>query len=326
MEELYSGQFYQVQAEIQGDGPVVICFDPWSNIVDPDRPPFGLRYFSTNRINVVAIKSHGNHWYQREEMDGVIDRIHHRLAGRYRVGYGSSMGAYGAINFSERLSLSRVLLFAPQFSPDMTRLPWEQRWQAEQTDLVCRYDVVSEIAPVGGGYIFYDPFNRNDKRHADLITARHPLTPVKMPFSGHHALDWFGQNKTISRLIKSMVFDAGREGDAIRDRRLDRRNISTYWLNLSAHYLGKGRPVPALQAARRGTECERGDLMLARHTYATCLYAGGEREAARRIWRSAFDNPQEASRQRWLLGQSIVQNGWQELRGEFLETKAAATA
>ena len=326
MEEIFSGNFYQVQAEIQNDGPTVVCFDPWSNILDPDRAPFGLRYFSTNNINVVAIKSHGNHWYQHDEMNSVVERINQRLAGRQRVGYGSSMGAYGAINFSERLSLSRVLLFAPQYSPDMTRLPWEQRWQAEQTDLVCRYDVVSEIAPVGGGYIFYDPFNPNDKKHADLITQRHPLTPIKMPFSGHHALDWFGQNRTISRLIKSMVFDSGREGEAIRDRRLDRPKIATYWLNLSAHYLAKNRPMLALQAAKRGTECEKGDLFLARHTYATCLYSGGEPEAAKRIWRSAMDNPHETSRQRWLLGQSVVQHGWQELRAEFLETKAVAPA
>ncbi|WP_018183749.1 hypothetical protein [Kaistia granuli] len=326
MEELYSGRSYQVQAALADDGPVVVCFDPWSNVLDPDRPPFGLRYFSTNNVNVVSIKSHGNHWYQHDEMDDVIERINQRLAGRQRVGYGSSMGAYGAINFSERLSLSRVLLFAPQFSPDMARFPWEQRWQADQTGLVCRYDVVSQIAPVAGGYIFYDPFNGNDRKHADLITARHPLTPVKMPFSGHHTLDWFGQNKTISRLIKLMVFDSGRECEAIRYRRLDRQNISTYWLNLSAHYLSKDKPALALQAAQRGTECERGDLMLARHTYATCLYASGAGSEAKRIWRSALDNPQEATRQRWLLGQSIFQQGWQELRGEFLEQNAPAPA
>lgn len=325
MEELFSGRFYQVRAVIKDDGPTAVCFDPWSNVLDPDRPPFGLRYFSTNGINVVAIKSHGNHWYQHVEMDTVIERINRRLAGRYRVGYGSSMGAYGALNFSEQLSLSRVLLFAPQSSADLGKVPWEKRWQNEQEGLVCRYDAMAQISPVQG-YIFYDPFNRNDKKHAGLILQRHPLTPVKMPFSGHHALDWFSQNKTISQLIKSLVFDGARQRDAIHIRRHDRANVATYWLNLSAHYLGKNRPLLALEAARRGAECERGDLILARHTFATNLYANGDLEAAKLIWRTALDNPQVASRQRWLLGQSIGQHGWQELRPEFLEASVVVPA
>lgn len=325
MEELYSGRYYQVRAAIRDDGPTVVCFDPWSNVLDPERPPFGLRYFSTNNINVVAIKSHGNHWYQHDEMDAAIERINERLAGRQRVGYGSSMGGYGALNFSERLSLSRVLLFAPQFSADLGRLPWERRWHKEQEPLAWRYDAVAQIAPVPG-YIFYDPFNANDRKHAGLITERHPLTPIKMPFSGHHALDWFSQNKTISLLIKSLVFDGARQRDAIQARRRDRANVATYWLNLSAHYLGKDRPLLALEAAKRGSECERGDVMLARHSYAVNLYAHGDPEAAKVIWRSALDNPQLAHRQRWLLGQAVGQHGWQELRAEFLEANAATPA
>ncbi|MBN9027324.1 MAG: hypothetical protein J0H20_17415 [Rhizobiales bacterium] len=323
MEELFSGRSYGVSADIRADGPVVVCFDPWINKPDPDRAPFGLRYFSTNNINVLSVKSHGNHWYQHEEMDEVVDRINQRLLGRDRVGYGSSMGGYAAVNFSERLSLSRVLLFSPQYSPDLKRVPWENRWQ-EQESLACRYDVVSEIAPVPG-YLFFDPHNRNDQRHVDLITQRHPLTTIKMPFAGHHVLDWFGQNRTISQLIKSLVFDPTRERDAIRTRRLDRARIATYWLNLSAHYAARGRPEKAMQAAQRGTECDRGDVILARHTYASCLYADGQAEAAKRIWRAALDNPEEAGRQHFLLRQSIVDQGWPELRAALLDVEVAAS-
>ena len=321
MEEIFSGDFYQVQAKITSDGPTAICFDPWLNKQDPARPPFGLRYFSSNNINVVSVKSHGNHWYQFAEMDEVIARINRRVTSRQRVGYGSSMGGYAAINFSERLSLTSVLLFAPQFSPDLAKVPWENRWR-EQEDLECRYDVVSEIAPIGG-YIFFDPYNLNDRKHAALITQRHPLTPIKMPFSGHHALDWFGQNKTISQLIKSVIFDPGRQADAIHDRRRDRDKIANYWFNLSAHCLGKGRPVMALRAARRGLECERGDLVLARHSYAVCLYATGALEEAQLIWRTALANPAEMARQRFLLGQAIDQYGWKELRNALLNAELA---
>ncbi|MET4633712.1 hypothetical protein [Kaistia defluvii] len=323
MEELFSGQSYRVWADLQNDGPAVVCFDPWYNRQDPERPAFGLRYFSTNNINVVAVKSHGNHWYQHAEMDEVVDRINERLGSRQRVGYGSSMGGYGALNFSERLSLDRVLLFAPQFSADIRTVPWERRWQSEQDTLACRYDAVAQIAPVGG-YIFFDPHNRNDQRHADLIRQRHPLTPIKMPFSGHHALDWFSQNRTISALIRSLVFDGTREREAIRARRQDRAKVATYWLNLSAHLWAKGRMGKALQAARRGAACEKGDMIFARHTYAMCLYATGETEAASAIWQAALANPEEANRQRWLLRQSIADHGWEELRSAFLEPAASA--
>lgn len=325
MEEMFSGQSYRVWADIGHDGPAVVCFDPWYNKPDPDRAAFGLRYFSTNNINVVSIKSHGNHWYQHAEMDEVIDRINQRLAGRQRVGYGSSMGGYGALNFSERLGLSRVLLFAPQSSCDVREVPWERRWEVEQDTLVTRYDRISQIAPVPG-YLFFDPHNRNDRRHADRILERHPVTPIKMPFSGHHALDWFSQNRTISQLIKSVVFDATREKDAIHARRQDRIKVATYWLNLSGHLRGKGKLTQALLAAKQGTECEKGDLILARHNYAVCLYASGEVAAATDIWNAVLDNPEQAHRQRWLIRQAIADNGWQELRSAFIEPAEAASA
>ena len=325
MEELFSGDAYRVWSSIQDDGPAVICFDPWYNRQDPERPAFGLRFFSTNNINVVAIKSHGNHWYQHAEMDTVIDRIQARLGNRQRVGYGSSMGAYGALNFSERLGLSRVLLFGAQSSADMTKVPWERRWHQEQGALSWRYDAVDEIAPMRG-YLFFDPFNENDRKHAERILGHHPLTPIKMPFAGHHALDWFSQNRTIGPLIKSLVFEGGREKEAIRARRQDRAKVATYWLNLSGHLGRTNRAALALQAAGRGAACERGDLILARHTYAASLYANGETEAAHSIWRAALENGEQATRQRWLLRQSIADHGWQELRSTYVDAESVVPA
>jgi alpha-beta hydrolase superfamily lysophospholipase len=250
---IFEGQSYRVHSSIPTDGPVVICFAPWRPPAANLRP-FGLDIMLQSKRNVIAIEAFKNDWYYTREFDAALAAIDAAAGDRFRIGYGSSMGAYAALNFSRRLNIGRVVLFSPQISLDPQKAPWETRWESERAGLVFRNDAIHEVPPAKG-YLVVDPHEPNDRKHAEAIMSHHPdLELIPVPFAGHFALNWFAQNKTIREVVFAMLFADDAAPVVRRLRRRGRSDIPVYWAYLSRAYRKRGRHQHAKRAAALAAE------------------------------------------------------------------------
>src|SRR3712207_9016 len=98
---LFEGSDLKVTLQDRSDGPVVVTFTE-HHARYPIAEGFGDRFLEKQGIASVSFISKANHWWQTAEMHQAIDlvRKHSAIASRRKIGYGSSMGAYGAILFA----------------------------------------------------------------------------------------------------------------------------------------------------------------------------------------------------------------------------------
>ena len=123
-----------------------------------------------NGFDVVAFKSAKNLWYQNLSSE-TLTAVERFIAGHQtsyvkRVGYGSSMGAYAAIQFSRSLRLDIVLALSPQFEIDK---PYDQRWQSAASLIEFQHRIdASTIASECKYFVAYDP-GTVDVRHVEKL-------------------------------------------------------------------------------------------------------------------------------------------------------------
>lgn len=222
----------------------VVTFEPLNSHPTLDGDCFAERYLERRRINSYHIKAAGNDWYQGAEINAVVAAL--RKASRFQrlIGYGGSMGAFGVINFASSIRLRSFFAFAPQYSLDSTVVPFENRWKVP-----FRYSRIATGRPLRRGYIFYDPATL-DGRHAELILARHALTPVRLYFAEHHPLVLLQECNLLEGVLEGLSegrFDAAALNANLRSRR---RQSYWFWWSFSHALLSSGRSHAALRAWR----------------------------------------------------------------------------
>jgi tetratricopeptide (TPR) repeat protein len=199
---------------------------------------FAGKFLFDNGLDVISIKSRNNNWYQ-DLLPNALNNLEAFLGTldtKYtsRSGYGSSMGAYGAIAFSRVLKLDRVFAISPQVS---INVPWDKRWGADGSRIgqVRSIDAAS-IGPDCRYVVLYDPFDI-DRKHADLLKAAispDRYTPIQLPHAGHpggYILNAVGGLKEVS-----LAALKGNEIPTWRDSyRANRNAYPAYYLNLAEH-------------------------------------------------------------------------------------------
>jgi len=193
---IFDGDHVTVRAQGLGSDEVVTTFTQ----LYPDRPPpdlgFGETFFSKNNISGVYFISKWNHWWQAPEMMAATDAVRrHGLLtrSRRRVGYGSSMGAYGALLHSGRLNLDTVLALTPQFSISPARIPFRAQWRSYAEKIHFVDDEMEKVASrIAKLIVIYDSSFQQDAWHAREICRHLPnAVPLLVPFCGHPATDFF---------------------------------------------------------------------------------------------------------------------------------------
>lgn len=162
-----------------------------------------------NGFDLVAFKSAKNLWYQNLSRD-TLAVVDHFIATQHisyvkRVGYGSSMGGYAAIQFAKRLRLDIVLALSPQFEIDKS---YDQRWQSAASAIKFQYRIdASAIAADCKYFVAYDP-GTIDVRHVeklrDLIDAQ-SLVEIPTPFSGHPVGHYLAETGLIQTFALSIL-------------------------------------------------------------------------------------------------------------------------
>ena len=237
-----------------GTGPdksIAITFTPFGTDgeVSLNGVGYGGELLLRNDFDVVAFKSAKNLWYQNLSRE-TIAAVEHFIATystRYikRVGYGSSMGAYAAIQFSQSLKLDVVLALSPQFEIDK---PYDQRWQATAKLIEFQHRIDSSaIAEHCKYFIAYDP-ETEDIRHIEKLReliARDRLVEIQTPFSGHPSAYYLLETGLIQDLALSVLKNGSVEHITVGTHR---RGSKTYLYELSKRLAVQNKNKSALIA------------------------------------------------------------------------------
>lgn len=112
------------------------------------------------------------------------------IASKYRkhVGYGFSMGGFGAIKYAPVLHFTHTYAFSPQVSIDPSKVGrFDQRYAKWfEPSLNAGEEAIAWRR--GQTYLIYDPAFSVDARHADIIDGRKCCHHVHAHAAGHETV------------------------------------------------------------------------------------------------------------------------------------------
>ena len=190
-------------------------------------------------------------WYQTPEIGAVVATARDICAAYSEiVTYGHSMGAYAALLFSGALRATRVLAFAPQFSVDPAKVPFENRFDPYVKSLdFCHDRMLEMISPTAEKTIVVDPFEEYDARHFRLIAAAPNVQPLLLPFAGHFPAQFLREAGILSTVVQSVLTGHLDQGPVREKLRSARRQSSRYYIQSAMALARRGRFRNAMDRA-----------------------------------------------------------------------------
>tara|TARA_B100000378_G_scaffold276184_1_gene273599 strand:- start:158 stop:1210 length:1053 start_codon:yes stop_codon:yes gene_type:complete len=175
-----------------------------------DKIGFGVSFLVKNGYDVMSFKVDNDSWYQNVDDD--LLEIASRLASQYRqvITYGSSMGGFAAILFSEILQADKVISISPQFS---IRLESDKRWAKQASIINWRREIdKSSISNTAQYYFIYDHHHELDRLQVEYlrsVISASDCLEIKIPFSGHPSGHLLADMKKLSPLILDLLQTGG---------------------------------------------------------------------------------------------------------------------
>ena len=228
---LFDGNRYRVRLNAVSDDPlVVVSFRSLSPRPCRASPFFLEEALSRAGINAIGIIPDENDWFLYPEMIDVVDAILQNARGKTLVGLGSSMGGFAALNYSSDLKLSSAIVFAPQFSIDPIKVPFEQRWRSEAlNNKFAQTDKIDRIAALGNGFLIHDPWVAADHEHCKLILSYHSLTEFPIWLGGHFLSAMLHEIGLLESLIINFIRGQCNTNGCRIALRKNRRDSQTFW-------------------------------------------------------------------------------------------------
>lgn len=247
-QELFRSKDLAVRRVGTAGGTIVVTFDSFTNVPDLDRASFGEHFLAREGIDAVHVVNRLNRWYQHEEMAEVLAIVAAATRGYDRVfTYGSSMGGYAALRFARMLGADAAIALSPQFSVDPRVVPWESRWQPDIAQI--RFDELP-FAPAARQYVFFDPRDAADNRHAAMIAAAGPTVAVTLPNAGHPVGALLAETGALQWGLRAIIADTFDERGLRQQVRAGRRKSQHFYYTL-AHSVGARRPRLAIKLLRQ---------------------------------------------------------------------------
>lgn len=267
-------------------GPLVVCFDPFSDDRRLERRAWGEDFLLANSIDAAFIVSSENEWYQFEDLPEALGALL-PVAQTYDevIAYGSSMGGYAAIRYGGMCGAKRAIAISPQFSIDPRVCPWERRWFNHSARISFRWEDANNAGWVERAHIAYDPLN-DDAKHVALLRQRLPIEEIALPFSGHPAVGFLAETGLLSRFALEAI--QGRlDSSALAIAAKGRRRQSAQFLNSLAQKAGPRRSSLTRELLRRATVLSP-DNSFFLSNYAAHLSADGDHETATNLFLRAL--------------------------------------
>lgn len=255
-ETVYRSRYLLVKAAHRGSQCCFVTFDSYTESSDLDRAAFGERFLAGQGISAVHVVNARNSWYHELDWREAIETARAQSAHYSRVvTYGSSMGAYAALLFADRLGASSILALSPQYSHDPRKAPFETRWPEHR-----RHKWLPELsAPLAGNVpaiVAYDPVVPADRLHVERIATEVPIDPLTLPHAGHVSAAFLAECGLLSELVLA-VADGDVDLTEFRWRaRIGRKQSLHYLIGLSDAAHRRGRHQIALDLARRIVELQ----------------------------------------------------------------------
>jgi hypothetical protein len=204
-------------------------------------------------IEAVGIVAKRENWYPAASMRAAAPVVRPLLRTR-ALGYGYSMGGYGALKYGRLLGLSHGFAVAPQLSIDPGDVPTDRRFHRFHDATLHGGMMVTgdDIPPVS--MIAGDPVWPPDGLHLRAAAALPGAAILPLPFLQHAAIDRFTGTRALTDVLDLVL--AG-DGAAMRA------------------YLRRGRPQSALLHVwlARAAAC-RGHLAMAERLWARAAALG----------------------------------------------------
>ena len=231
------------------DKNIAITFTPFgtNGEISLDGVGYGGELLLRNDFDIVAIKSAKNLWYQNLSLENIalVERFISTYPTKYikRVGYGSSMGGYAAIQFSRALKLDIVLALSPQFEIDK---PYDQRWAEAARGIQFQHRIdPTAIATDCKYFIAYDP-ETADSRHVEKIrelVSKGQLVEITTPYAGHPSAYYLAETGQIQKLAISVLKNGSIDHNVVNAHRM---RSKTYLYELSKRLTLKNKNESAL--------------------------------------------------------------------------------
>jgi len=165
---------------------------------------FAESFLAGRDIPALHFVAKSNHWWHTLEMPTCLE-IAAPLAARAkrRVGYGSSMGAFGCLRFGDCLGLNAIAAFAPQYSVNPKKVPWEGRWKDARSQI---QDFSGELCAKTCKeiFVFFDPVSI-DAVHTKLIAAEMSIKHLAVPDCGHFVLKHLNGHGVLGDMIQGII-------------------------------------------------------------------------------------------------------------------------
>ncbi|GBR04351.1 hypothetical protein AA21952_1397 [Acetobacter oeni LMG 21952] len=218
-----------------GTDTVFVTFNNRAETPSADAPEdrfWADTFFAKLGYSAIGIVSRAPNWFPPDEMSAVAEAIRPRLRGKRVVTYGSSMGGYAALKFSNLLGAGLALAFSPQWSNNPADVgTFDCRWTSLYDPALQGGVAITAGDLHGKCFIFLDPHEREDREHGDRLTALPGVTRIVAPFTWHATLgQLISSSGKESRQLMELATDP-RTGTAERFRqlfRVSRRTSRSY--------------------------------------------------------------------------------------------------
>ncbi|WP_319568400.1 tetratricopeptide repeat protein [Cohaesibacter marisflavi] len=187
-------------------------------------------------FDVVCVQSNCDDWHQNIFPFG-IEILKKYLDENYSDirGYGSSMGAFGAILYADLLNFNSVLALSPQYT---ISAPFDKRWSLFDKRIKWKYKIEQSIKYSGEIHVFYDPLDI-DAKHFELISRNFNKAKVygySIKFGSHPTTYYFNDGGKLKELLLS--FAKGKCSVPSVDKSVNK----TYLKSLSFEALKRNKP------------------------------------------------------------------------------------
>jgi hypothetical protein len=201
---------------------IVVAFAPKNTV--PDGSFFWLKEVAEKAsLNCIGIMPRTSSWYPEHDMTLAMPALKVILTKFESVlSIGQSMGGYGALKYSRALGVSAVMAFAPQISIDPVDVgSFDRRFIKNFTPELNAGMRLTPSDLVPQPIIFYDPYDKEDREHAEQIAeVSGSAALVRAPWTAHFPILAF---KGTSLMVEAINLALAHDVIALRKSIIDRR-------------------------------------------------------------------------------------------------------
>lgn len=207
---------------VPGNKILIVSFDnAYSPSIIENRKPYGYNFITRRGWSSLGVMEKKKNWFRQEDLRDLFDEL--KTSGFFLqfdkvVFYGASMGSFGATAYSSAAPNSTVLIYGPRATHNHKY--FMENGFVEQSEN--RYDCVpAGVVSAGKVFLFYDPINEKDAKHADIF--RNQNTELfECRHLGHVVANEFASMSILKPILEKVVdesFDRAEFYNLFRQRK-----------------------------------------------------------------------------------------------------------